>query len=252
VPKPLAGILESKPWKAISHLSTAWTFTSVPLGVGVPLMLGIIHHHSLEWIFLWSGVGLVMGAVFGVSAHELWTRVRGGKPTITSTKAEVTPLLYKDDPGHFIRYAAPPKSTLALVLGVISVANRKRKIRSIGKIRALLTFRLGDWVRIFSPGTWVNQFFSSVDLEPGDTRELIIGLSTGLMGDWRAVINRRSDSGDSISIDRQEIPMYRQGTVTVDLISCDSGVVIASFELDWGGWSVEDYRLRFGNLRQLS
>lgn len=252
MPKLLDKILESKVWKAVSHFSTAWTFISAPVGAGVGLVLGLIHHHSLEWIFLWSGMGLVMGAVFAVSAHELWSRVGWGKPNITSTKAEMTPVLYKDDHGYFIREIAPPRSKLALVLEVINVANRKRKVYSIGKIRAQLTFRLGDWVRVFSPGMWVSEFFSSVDIGPGETRELILAVSSGQMGDWRAVINRRGNSGEAISVDRQEIPMYRKGTVTIDLISCESGIVIASFEMTWGGWSIESHSLQFGNLRQLS
>jgi hypothetical protein len=180
-----------------------------------------------------------------------------GKPNITSTIAGTALLLY-DDRGIFVRQTEPPKSKVAWVLEVINDAsNTKRRGGSTGKIIAKLTFRLGYWTRVFSPGTWVSQYFSSVDIAPGETKELILALHQGQPGnpitsDWRAIINRRGDSGEAVSIDRQEIAMFGRGTILVEIISSASGKVIGSFELGWVWQSADGTTGGVTYIKQLS
>ena len=157
---------------------------------------------------------------------------------LTATHAEVTPILYHDDHGYFTHTVDPPRSHLAILLEVINSPHKRRKMDSSGKIRAQITFRLGDWVRVVSPGAWVSEFFSAVEIGPGATRELIIALCSGsvqLTRFWCAVINRRENSAEAISMGFQpDIPSHQAGTVGVDLISCESGGILASFELGLG------------------
>jgi hypothetical protein len=180
---------------------------------------------------------IAIGVCVIVSDYRAHLKVK--RHNLTSTKAEMVNILYHDDHGYFTRTVDPPRSRLAILLEVINVADPKRRIESSGKIRAQLTFRLADgWKRIFTPGTWVSQFFSWVDIGPGDTRELIIAMCSDTqeyIRNWSAVINRRDNEKDAISVDfQQDILTHAEGTVTIDLISCESGGIVASFELGFG------------------
>jgi hypothetical protein len=112
----------------------------------------------------------------------------------------------------------------------------------IGRVRAQITYSLGGWERIFSPAAWVSEFLSSVDIGPGDTRNLIVAIQgTNVEGAvfWTGVINRRGQSGDAISIERPDISPFRNGTILVELVSCESGRILAACELTWV-WRLDD------------
>jgi hypothetical protein len=191
-----------------------------------------------------------------VIVSDYRAHLRAGHHNITSTKAETTPILYSATFGRFDREANPPHSKLAILLEVINIADRRKKVQGIGKVRAQIKFELGDWHRVFAPCAWVSEYFSSVDLGPGETRELIVAMRNTAMGtwaDWRAVTNRRGNSGEAISVNfQQEIAPFRDGTILVELISCDFGTVVARFELGWQQQSADGITGGVTYVKQLS
>ena len=155
---------------------------------------------------------------------------------VTATKVASGPVLYHADHGYFTQ-EADPRSKLAFILEVTNEPSSKRKRQRSGRIRAKLTYKLGDWVCAISPGTWVGEFFSYVDMEPGDTRRLIVVLCFYYPVDWRVVVNRRGNSAEAVSTNFSEmLPVFRGGTIEVDLFSCESGKVIKELEMGWR-WS---------------
>jgi hypothetical protein len=157
---------------------------------------------------------------------------------LTATHSVIEPILYHDEHNYFTHTIDPPRSQLAILLEIINAPTKKRRSKSPGHIRAKITFTFGGRAQIISPGAWVSEFFSSVEIGPGDTKELIIALSrhcVELTRFWSAVINRRANSTEAMSISYPlEIPPYQEGLVSVDLISCESGGIVASFELGIG------------------
>ncbi len=192
--------------------------------------VGLMHNPwfptAARFVLAAAGVGLV---VMDVRSH-----LKGGQHNLVVTQIERGPLLYQEDHGYFIRRAAPPLSRRSIVLVAANIAQPRKKVESVGKIRAQLTLTTWDnRVEVVSPATWVGEFFSSVEINPGETRELIIAICFG-DPDWRTVINRRGNAGEAISVNfEHEFPTGR-GTMDVAFVSCDSGTVLTRYEFQGG------------------
>lgn len=215
--------------------------------------ISIVHS---PWFVTWFLPGLPRLCVVIVGVVIILWDYRGRITKITYnlriTRISSTQLLYNQQHGHFIRNFDPLLSQYAYLMEVINEAKPKKSVRNAGKVRAQLSFRIGDSVQVASPGVWVGEFFSSVDFGPGETRELILALRKDL-GYWAIGFNRRGSSGEAVSTTfDQIIPKYTPGTLSVELVSSESGRIIARAEVEWE-WPANAQDIpRFTGHRQLS
>jgi hypothetical protein len=169
------------------------------------------------------------------------------------TKITSTQLQYNGQHGRFDRGLNMSLSRHAYLLEIFNVARAGKSVRNTGQVRAQLTFRVGDWTGIASPGVWVGEHFGSVGFGPGETRELILALRNPHSGFWSIGFNRRGNSGEAVSTTfDQIIPAIGNGVLSLDLISCESGRVIARAQIEWEAPQDPHDIARFTAYRQLA
>jgi hypothetical protein len=184
------------------------------------------------WFPLVARLVIILSGVAVIVADNRAHR-RTGKHNIVIAGVKRVPLTYDDLKGIFIPRGSH-LSREAITVEILNPAKPRKIGRSSGRVRAQLTFRFPPEARLVSPVAWVGEYFSSVEIGTGESRELIIALGEEHDTDWRVVTNRRGNSGEAVSISFEEhIATSDDGLVTVDLISCESGNVVAEFELGW-------------------
>jgi hypothetical protein len=148
-------------------------------------------------------------------------------------------VLYHADHGYYsIEPAYPGRTQLAWLVDVLNMPAPPGKVsEGTGRVRANLRYKFRQLDNMASPMAWCGEFFSSVNIEPGETRQILLAVSPASesgMRIWNMIVNRRSNSGEAISINTShEIPSLSKGIVTLDLISCDTGSIISSAEIGW-------------------
>jgi hypothetical protein len=182
----------------------------------------------------------ILVAVVGVGliVQDVREHLKIGTHDLRITSFRRTALLYDEQRGIFNGRTGDGQR-VSIVLEVFNQVKARRVSKSTGKIKAQLRLEsdASDTELIASPAAWVGEYFSSVEIGPGDTRELIIAVSFDHTSDWRMVVNRRGDAGEAVSISFGDIIWTTKGRFIVDFISCASGKVIQEFEL---GWKWED------------
>jgi hypothetical protein len=169
------------------------------------------------------------------------------------TKITSTQLQYNGLDGRFDRGLNMSLSRHAYLLEIFNAARAGKSVRNTGQVRAQLTFKVGDWTGIASPGVWVGEHFGSVGFGPGETRELILALRNPHSGFWLIGFNRRGNSGEAVSTTfDQIIPAIGNGVLSLDLISCESGRVIARAQIEWEAPQDPHDIARFTAYRQLA
>src|SRR5208283_5631956 len=100
-----------------------------------------------------------------------------GPPNITWDTISLQKLVFEN--GRFRRFM--PYETAAVMFGIFIVAKnppiKGQKVISAGDVKARLLFKLKQGEFEISPGAWVDEPYSSVRLDVGDTRPLLLAVS---------------------------------------------------------------------------
>lgn len=187
---------------------------------------------ALRTLILLVGVGLIV--------FDVLQRSRKHTHHIKIMGVEAAHLEFHEAGGYYSQATANPSRTrLAYLVNVSNTPALPGKVsKGTGKIRARLKYVFDRTADIVSPVAWCGEFFSFVEIEPGETRQIILALSStvfeGGVRSWSMVVNRRGNSGDAISMHAsQDIPFLQSGTILVELILCETGSLIAQSEIGW-------------------
>lgn len=153
--------------------------------------------------------------------------------------------------GRFRRFA--PNESAAFVFGIFIVVKnpplKGQKTISAGDLKARLLFKLKQGEYDISPGAWVDEPYSSVRLNVGDTRQLLLAVSQSYTSDWKMIANRRTSERDAVSMDyTRDFPLFAEGTLEVNLLHIKSGAIIRTWEtrVQWP----KDYSLSFTGMKE--
>jgi hypothetical protein len=153
--------------------------------------------------------------------------------------------------GMFRRFV--PNESAAFVFGIFIVVKnpplKGQKTISAGDVKVRLLFKLKQGEYDISPGAWVDEPYSSVRLEVGDTRQLLLAVSQSYTSDWKMIANRRTSEGDAVSMDyTRDFPLFAEGTLEVNLLYVKSGAIIRTWEtrVQWP----KDYSLSFTGMKE--
>jgi|HubBroStandDraft_6_1064221.scaffolds.fasta_scaffold00084_10 hypothetical protein len=156
-------------------------------------------------------------------------------PNITFDDTKISLQKVVEDGGRF-RLFVPgeaAKPLLALYVEVRNQAIDGKSVTSAGQIKAQLRFQLEQGTFEIAPGAWLDEPYSSVSLEVGDTRRLILALGVDFIHDWRMVTNRRTGPSDSAILDySRNFPMSATGTLEVSLVG--SGCIMRKLQVRVG------------------
>jgi hypothetical protein len=137
------------------------------------------------------------------------------------------------------------RPTWAIFLELANEVELGKPSPTAGRIKAQITyhFKNGPDLRA-APGAWMDEPLSSVELACGDTRWLIVAVSSHYTQDWRVPFNRRSDIKNPPSFEHYKIPglLGTSGTAEVQLISMEANKVLLTLFFNWQwlpGYSLE-------------
>ncbi len=154
-----------------------------------------------------------------------------------------------EDSGRF-RLFVPNESAdflQAITIEAVNPAIDGQTVASAGQVKAQLCFQLKQGDYPIAPGAWLDEPYSSVRLDAGDTRRLIIAVSKSLFYDWQMVSNKRTGPDDHISLDHsRDVPLSAEGILEVKLIS--SGQVLRTLRTNIS-WPWQRF-LQFAGLEQ--
>lgn len=119
---------------------------------------------------------------------------------------------------------------LAVTVEARNLALDERAAASAGRVKAQLCFRLKQGEYVVAPGAWLDEPYSSVRLDVGDTRRLILAVSESFLYGWKMVSNKRTAADDPFSLDHtRDFPLFANGTLEVKLIG--SGSVLRTLKI---------------------
>jgi hypothetical protein len=180
-------------------------------------------------------VGILLvgtGLIFSDSVQRFITKyVAARKPNIICNRISIGAIDWNEKLGYFEQKANPPDSHIAYLMEIANEALPDRKAISAGRIKAQLIFRLNNDEFRCSPGSWVNEPLSAVELGAGDTRWLILAVGIRFVDQWSTIANRRSTMSDPIARHyNNDLPgvLGSAGTVQVDLIGVETEQIIAT------------------------
>jgi hypothetical protein len=144
-----------------------------------------------------------------------------GEPNVTFDDAKISIQKVVEDGGRF-RLFVPnetAKFMFALYIEVRNNAVDGKSLASAGEVKAQLSFKLTQGTYDIAPAAWLDEPYSSVRLDVGDTRRLILARGENWIHDWRMVTNKRTGPADAVMLDySREFPMLANGTLEASII----------------------------------
>jgi hypothetical protein len=190
---------------------------------------------------------VLRGPDFLTQAWIAWKQK--GQPNITWDTISLQKLVFEN--GRFRRFV--PYETAAFMFGIFIVVKnppiKGQKVIAAGDVKARLLFKFKQGEYDISPGAWVDEPCSSVRLDVGDTRHLLLAVSQSYISDWKMIANRRASEGDAVSMDyTRDFPLLAEGTLEVNLLHVKSGAIIRTWEtrVQWP----KDYSLSFTGMKE--
>jgi hypothetical protein len=172
-----------------------------------------------------------------------------GQPNITWDTISLQKLVFEN--GKFRRFV--PYEAAAFMFGIFIVVKnppiKGQKVIAAGDVKASLLFKLKQGEYDISPGAWVDEPYSSVRLDVGDTRQLLLAVSQSYISDWKMIANRRTSEGEAVSMDyTRDFPLFAEGTLKVNLLHVKSGAIIRTWEtsVKWP----KDHSLSFTGMKE--
>ncbi len=157
-------------------------------------------------------------------------------PNLTFDDAKISIQKVVEDGGR-LRLFAPneqAKFMFALYVEVRNHAVDGKPIASSGQVKAQLSFKLTQGTYDITPGAWLDEPYSSVRLDVGDTRRLILAIGENWIHDWRMVTNKRTGPTDAAMLDYSRgFPLLAKGILEVSIVG--SGRVLRKLKarVDW-------------------
>jgi hypothetical protein len=156
-------------------------------------------------------------------------------PNVTFDDAKISIQKVVEDGGRF-RLFVPEEAAKPLLAFTVEVRNQAiegKPVASAGQIKAQLSFKLKQGTYDIAPGAWLDEPYSSVSLDVGDTRRLILALGVDFIHDWRMVTNKRTGPSDAVMLDySRNFPMSATGTLEASIVS--SGHVLRKLKVRIG------------------
>jgi hypothetical protein len=154
------------------------------------------------------------------------------EPNVTFDDAKISIQKVVEDRGRF-RLFVPnetAKFLLALTVEVRNHAVDGNPIASAGQVKAQLKCILAQGTYDIAPGAWLDEPYSSVRLDVGDTRRLILAVGVDWIHDWRMVTNKRTGPSDAVMLDYSRgFPMSAKGTIEASIIG--SGRILRKLKI---------------------
>jgi len=155
-----------------------------------------------------------------------------GEPNITWTSIFMQKLVRERE---YLRPFTPYESSEKMFAFMIQIANpaiQGKFVASAGLIKAQLRFKLKQGDYDISPGAWLDEQFSSVPLDVGDQKNLILAVSDSYIYDWKMIANRRASATAPVALDySRDVPMYAEGSLGIDLIATESGNILKTYSM---------------------
>jgi len=156
-------------------------------------------------------------------------------PNVTFDDTKISIQRVVEDGGRF-RLFVPEEATKPLLALYVEVRNQAidgKAVASAGQIKAQLSFNLRQGTFDIAPGAWLDEPYSSVHLDVGDTRRLILALGIDFIHDWRMVTNKRTGPSDAVMLDySRNFPMSATGTLEASIVG--SGCVLRTLKVRVG------------------
>jgi pyrimidine deaminase RibD-like protein len=139
--------------------------------------------------------------------------------------------------GGRLRLFVPNEKAKFMFAATVEVRNHAtdgKKTAPSGQIKAQLSFRLTQGTYDVAPGAWLDEPYSSVLLDVGDTRRLILAVSENWIQDWRMVTNKRTGPTDAPMLDYSRgFPLLAKGSLEARIVG--SGRVLRKLKarVDW-------------------
>ena len=157
------------------------------------------------------------------------------EPNVTFDDIKISIQKVVEDGGRF-RLFVPEEAAKPLLALYVEVRNQAidgKAIASAGQIKAQLSFKLTQGTFDIAPGVWLDEPYSSVRLDVGDTRRLILALGVDWIHDWRMVTNKRTGPSDAVMLDyTRDFPMSASGTLEASIVG--SGCVLRKLKVRVG------------------
>src|SRR5258708_10078206 len=153
-------------------------------------------------------------------------------PNITWTSIFIQKLVRES---KYLRPFVPNEAAPFMFAYMIQVANpavQGKDVTSAGQLKAQLRFKLKPGEDDISPGAWLNEPFSSVRLDVGDQRSLILAVSDSYIYDWKMIANRRTSENDMVALDySRDMPMQAEGSLEINLVAYESGNILQTYTM---------------------
>ena len=154
--------------------------------------------------------------------------------TFDDTKISIQKVV---EDGGRLRLFVPNETAKFLFAATVEVRNHAtdgRTMASAGQVKAQLSFRLTQGTYDVAPGAWLDEPYSSVLLDVGDTRRLVLAVGENWIQDWRMVTNKRTGPGDAPMLDYSRgFPLLAKGSLEASIVG--SGRVLRKLKarVDW-------------------
>jgi hypothetical protein len=175
----------------------------------------------------WKWVGAtVIGLIFFVGGLK-WPSILPiivywkAKPNVTFDDSRISIQKVVADGGR-LRLFVPNERAIFMFAATVEVRNHAidgKQTGSAGQVKAQLRFMLTQGTYDVAPGTWLDEPYSSVHLDVGDTRRLILAVSENWSQDWRMVTNKRTGPTDAPMLDYSRgFPLLAKGSLEVSIV----------------------------------
>ncbi|MGA8286592.1 MAG: deaminase [Candidatus Sulfotelmatobacter sp.] len=158
------------------------------------------------------------------------------EPNVTFDDTKISIQKVVEDGGR-LRLFVPNETAKFLFAATVEVRNHAtdgRTMASAGQVKAQLSFRLTQGTYDVAPGAWLDEPYSSVLLDVGDTRRLVLAVGENWIQDWRMVTNKRTGPGDAPMLDYSRgFPLLAKGSLEASIVG--SGRVLRKLKarVDW-------------------
>jgi hypothetical protein len=173
----------------------------------------------------WVGatvIGLIL-FVGGLKWRPILTTVVfwKAKPNVTFDDSKISIQKVVADGGR-LRLFVPNEKATFMFAATVEVRNHAidgKRTASAGQVKAQLRFMFTQGTYDVAPGMWLDEPYSSVNLDTGDTRRLILAVGENWSEDWRMVTNKRSGPTDAAMLDYSRgFPLLAKGTLEVSIV----------------------------------
>lgn len=158
------------------------------------------------------------------------------EPNVTFDDTKISIQKVVNDGGR-LRLFVPNEKATFMFAATIEVRNHAvegKQTASAGQVKAQLGFKLTQGTYEVAPGAWLDEPYSSVHLDVGDTRRLILAVSDNWIQDWRMVTNKRTGPTDALMLDySRDFPLLAKGNLEVSIVG--SGRVLRKLKarVEW-------------------